>query len=326
MDEEIRETTFSFTDLAPAGWFTDLEGSSVWISLYRIQRITEADLPLPRSFDLCDVRAEVFYGTLKYPAKITVVGFSENELKFKVPESLSKETEKGANLLLLTPLKVDGSIGDEPHAKEKISAAVGLLAAINGRNMVYEHLVEFEQHMDARTTRIDALVENPFVFNAPDLSADRLQFISRASDAITALDSATQNRIRLSLRWLQSATHGGGGVDSFLKYWFAIETLGMPHTANIRPVVESMARIYGISYGEAQKRFLVGRLSRVRSEIVHNGRIIPIKDKLLQFLEAVYADLLYEQIGLATEYRAETLLSSKALNLEVLINAHGSTG
>lgn len=324
MDEGTRERTFSFTDLAPAHWFTNLAGSSVWISLYRIQRITQADLPLPRSFDLCDVRAHVFYGMLKYPAKITVVGFSEKELRFKTPDSLSKETEKGANLLLLTPLRVDGSSGDEARAKERTFAAVGLLAAVNGRNMVYEHLAEFEQHMDTSTTRVHAVVENPYVFTAPDLSAERLQLISTASRAINVLDSATQNRIRLSLRWLQSATHGGGGVDSFLKYWFAIETLGMPDTTNIVPLVESMARIYSISKDEARKKFLIGRLFGVRSQIVHNGLIIPIKDKLLQFLEAVYADLLYEQLGLATEHRAETLLSSKGLNLEDVLIAHGA--
>ncbi|HKB64568.1 MAG TPA: hypothetical protein VKC61_01855 [Pyrinomonadaceae bacterium] len=100
----------------------------------------------------------------------------------------------------------------------------------------------------------------------------------------------------------------------------------MPDTTNIVPLVESMARIYSISKDEARKKFLIGRLFGIRSQIVHNGMIIPIEDKLLQFLDAVYADLLYEQLGLVTEHRAETLLSSKGLKLEDLLDAHGSTG
>ncbi|MBD0325807.1 MAG: hypothetical protein ICV68_05215, partial [Pyrinomonadaceae bacterium] len=121
--------------------------------------------------------------------------------------------------------------------------------------------------------------------------------------------------IKLSLRWFESALYGKGGIDAYLKYWFAIETLGMPSTTNIRPLVESLSRAYGISHEEAQQKFSIGRLFGLRSRIVHEGQIISVHQNLTKYIEALYVDVLLEHLGLASEHRAEDVIDDPNFDL-----------
>ena len=122
--------------------------------------------------------------------------------------------------------------------------------------------------------------------------------------------------MQLSLRWFELALYSKGDVDGFLRYWFAIETLGMPNATDIRPLNESLARTYGISFEDARKRFSIGRLFGMRSRIVHNGQIIPIHQNLSKYVEAPYVDILYEHLGLTSEQRAAGVLNTAGFNLK----------
>ncbi len=83
-------------------------------------------------------------------------------------------------------------------------------------------------------------------------------------------------------------------MDAVLKHWVALETLVMPNTTDLRPVNEVLKRVYGKPMAEIQATFGVGRVFGLRAQIVHHGAIVPIDERLLRYLEALYADLLLE--------------------------------
>src|SRR5216684_338281 len=92
-----------------------------------------------------------------------------------------------------------------------------------------------------------------FVVPYDDASPDKNEASTRAKiSAYLGLLAAFQgrnlvhHRVLLSLRWFEQALFDHG-IDAFLKYWIAVETVGMPDTSNIRPLIESLAVAYGES-------------------------------------------------------------------------------
>lgn len=61
----------------------------------------------------------------------------------------------------------------------------------------------------------------------PDSSQAALRLIADLDEAVRSQNEQDRNRIELSLQWLCRASETFG-VDSFLMYWFALETLAMP--------------------------------------------------------------------------------------------------
>src|SRR6266567_2096216 len=110
------------------------------------------------------------------------------------------------------------------------------------------------------------------------------------------------------------------GLDGFLSIWIAIEVIGMPDTSNIRPAIESLAKIYQLDYRTAVNRFQLGRIQDFRSKIVHNGQMFPIYSLLIEYLEAIYIDLLMETLNLPHERRAEQVLNYPQFDIGKLIN------
>ena len=91
-------------------------------------------------------------------------------------------------------------------------------------------------------------------------------------------------------------------------------TIGMPDTTNVRPLNDSLASAYGIPLEEAHDRFAIGRLFGLRSRIVHDGFMMPIYGQLLQYIEAVYIDVLHQHLGLPCAKKAEKVASDPAFN------------
>ncbi len=139
--------------------------------------------------------------------------------------------------------------------------------------------------------------------------------ITKADRAITTLQEPAKNRVHLSLRWLTSALNHRG-VDAFVEYWIALETLSMPNTSDIRPLVNNFVDIYNLSYDEAKERFGIGKLFGLRSRIVHDGQIVPVHAQLLSYLEALYADVLFAHLELPSEERAGSMLNTPGYILD----------
>ena len=310
-------------DMVPSSWFRETEGSSIWVTGYRVLRVPQESFARgPRVIDLGEVRAVILFGTItcldSREAKIEII--TENQWRLDASAIHGHETPEGAYLLLLAPFDVDGTSGNEAITRQKIGVAAGLFAAFNGRNMVYERLIDNVLSMTGdEATVMTPVWENPFSFVAPDVSDTRLDVISSAYRIIASLPQSDQNRVFLSLRWFESALYERG-VDSCLKYWIALETLGMLDTTNVHPLNEILSHAYNLSCKEARDRFKLGRLHGLRSRIVHGGQIIPIHAQLLEYIEALYVDILFEHLGLSCERRAEEAMNKPGFALDAYLH------
>jgi hypothetical protein len=222
---------------------------------------------------------------------------------------------------VLAPFDVDGRQGDEHAVRQRIAEVVGLLVAFEGKNIAFQHLFDNVQEMrPPGQSVISAVMDLPFTLPAPDLSTNRLQSIVRADVRIAAQPESVNNRIRLSLRWFEAAAHDAD-VDAFLKYWIALETLAMPDTTDIQPVNHSLASAYGCSMQEVGETYHIGRIFNLRSRIVHDGFNARIPSQLLEYVAAVYADVLSEILGNPCEKRAHKLITEQSVDLLSIIPA-----
>lgn len=108
-------------------------------------------------------------------------------------------------------------------------------------------------------------------------------------------------------------------MDGFLKYWIALEALGMSEANNVKPLKESLSRSYKIPADRAEARYGVGRIFGFRSGIVHQGLAPSIHGGLLDYLEALYRDVLFERLGLTCEGAAEAMRQQSGFDLRALL-------
>lgn len=302
--------------MIPQSWFTQTSKSSIWVTGYLVIVVPgEHFASGPKIMDLNLIRAILLNGTVKYldssQTKTEIIG-NKIHFKTKVDEN---ETAEGVYLLLITPFGVDGSPGNEAATRERISVASGLLAAFNGHNMIYQRLFDNSVHLgDGKVSTYSPIFINPLSFPPPNLSDSYLNTISEADKHITALAEHDRNRVLLSLRWFESAVYEKG-VDAFLKYWIALETLAMPDTTNIRSLNEILSKAYGLPLEKATSCFCIGRLHGLRSRMVHEGQIVPIHQNLLSYTEALYVDILFDLLGQTCERRAENVSNKPGFKL-----------
>lgn len=304
------EERHSLAALAPATWFGDAAKGSIWLRGYRVMRVSNEQVPAgPKITDLGDVRAVLLFGTIQYQdsrsARIEVI--SETEWHYEAPEI--RDAPRGCYLLLLTPYFVNGAGGDEPAVRARLDSAAGLFAALSGPNLVYRHLFDNEVAVDEeRVSGVSEAIRNPLSMPAPHVTDSDLATIAQAETRIAELDEATQNRTRLSLRWFLAAIDEQSGVDAFLRYWIALETLSMPDTTNIRPLEEAVCRSYGVPYEEGRRRFAIGKVFGLRAAIVHDGRMVGLHASFLDYVQALYVDVFTETLGLSSRSRAARVL------------------
>ena len=93
----------------------------------------------------------------------------------------------------------------------------------------------------------------------PDSSQAALRLIADLDEAVRSQNEQDRNRIELSLQWLCRPLETFG-VDSFLMYWFALETLAMPG-GELVALNKQLAKIFPVTplsgIGPASSRFTV---------------------------------------------------------------------
>lgn len=306
-------------DQVPDGWYADPKRSTIWFTVYKVLGVTQANLQETfRIFDLPMVRGVFSYGTVGYIDFGRVSPHMTDDGRYIITHERlqGRRTPTGCHLHLITPHVVDGKPANEAETRQRIQTAVGLLTAILGRNVVYARVTENELRLsDGTITGWGPVMDNPQWFAVPDINGQRLAFIESLGEAIAALPIRERNRIELSLRWLEGALYESG-IDALLKYWIAIEALVMPDTTNVRPMNERLMAIYALpDHSRANDTFFTGRLQGLRSQVIHNGLIVPINANLLRYLEALYCDLLLGVLNLPTERRAQTVLQVSGFDL-----------
>jgi len=320
-DQANSQQQITLSTILPASWFTQPENSSVWITGFQIANVAAVNFPTPfTEINIGDILAVILYGELTYfeLGKMILDSSVPDQLSLITPTPIQQRSPKSGWLLLITPYVVDGVQRDEPEVKHNIFAAAGFLAAFNGRNMIYEQVFHNVLEVQSgRLTTFSGVIVNSSTYPTPDLSSQRINLIETATSQLSQLPVALKNRVWLSLRWYEASLRSTG-VDGFLQAWIALEVLGIDK-ADIRPVNEALARIYGITLNEAKQRFDVGRICGIRSRIVHDGELVSISQPISDYVEAIYVDVLYELLGLDTERRAESHINNPASTILQLL-------
>lgn len=310
-------------DLAPATWFQDRAQSSVWVSIYRVERMTVAEMQsLARAITVEDGVLAFGFGDLSY------LDASGDQWRFPAEGGVQFQAKAeqrtilgGAWLFLMAPFDIDGRRGDEPETRRRISSLAGLASVCFGRNAVSQKVCD--QIIEVETGRVSTfgpVVANPAALPKPDLAPVRFELFSSAADALAARDAFEQNQIILSLHWHDSALRSVG-IDAFLKSWVAIEVLKMPDSTNIRPINEALARAYQVSLEEATKRFEVGRLFGLRSRILHQGELPGLHFLVEAYTQAIYSDLLCDYLELPSQNDAEAVRAAPGFDLDKFLAA-----
>jgi len=320
MSEEIKKVEKKLTDLIPQSWFSDPATSSVWISGFRAAGGSVSELANGIIVDLIGTRAYALYGHLSY------LDTSGNRWEWNdqgAPtckiDLKSGKTPIGSWLIIMAPYKIDGIDGNEAEVKRFISASAGLIATFSGRNAVYEKI--YDNIIEVGTGKMagfSPVFSSPWTFPPPNFSKERVALIQQGITRVSTLETQTQNRIELALHWYEEALRDQGR-DAFLKSWIALEVLAMPDGTNIRPINESLARSYSISFDDAMKAYGVGRIFGLRSRIVHNGEILPIHYLLEDYTQAIFADVLFDILQLPSDRRAEAIRSKPEFDLNVFL-------
>ena len=326
MSSEPNPSSPGLGDLVPGDWFIDPVASTVLVVGYAVMRVP-ADRPgVLRAFDLPSVRA--LLGTIDFPY------FDTSTVRFEVDTANlvrveghvePRRTPLAPHLILLTPLRVDGVDGNEAEARSRVEAAAGLLAAFLGRNAVYrlvfENVTQVAPGASGQTvTGFSRAVENPLSFPAPPLDDATIDLIKQAGKSLAAVDPVRRERYVLALRWFHQALYGGG-VDSFLRYWIAVEAVSPMTSSDIAPLVGALAHGYGIAVGDVKARYGIGRIYGFRGRIVHQGARGPVHGRLLDYLGALFVELLRIGLGLPVARSLDTLLSSPEFDLNSYISS-----
>lgn len=305
----LESTKVNPVSFANPKWFKDKTKSSIWVRGYRMMRVPQTQLPNGSEIvDLGNVRALFIRGVISYidtpaPPKTGPEGVIHLG-------GISAETApRDTYLLLMTPHAIDSNPGSEQRSKDLISSAAGFLSLLGGHNIVYTHLFDNTLNADGTGMGVNGrAVVTPNTLPATDLSESSIREFRDVATSLEDLPEAENHRIKLSLRWF-TKDEGVGGVDEFLSRWIALETLAMPDTTNIRPANDLLGRIYGISSQQAAEKFLLGRLCDLRARIVHDGATPPISSRLLDYVAALYRDLVSGTIGITSPRAAELALA-----------------
>lgn len=322
MSEKKATIQFGIESLVPKSWFTKLEGSSIWVAGYKMYRVQNTSLPSgPQLLDFGTTRAVFIFGSGQYlDARAVDPQFTEDgEVVLRGFSKIETQLPEGAYLLIITPFDVDGKPGNELETRQRISEITGLLISFEGRNIAFHHIYD-NVHELSKPERsvISPTLVNPFSLPVPDISQTRLQLIADTYKRIFGLPNSLNNRIRLSLRWFVAACYDSD-LDAFLKYWIALEILAMPDTTDIQPINGLLSTAYGISMQEVGQTYHVGRIYGLRSRIVHDGFTPTISYKLLDFIAAIYSDVLSQIIGSPFDKRAQKFLTEQDNNILSII-------
>lgn len=295
--------------MVPAEW-QEGDAKSVFLVIYEVQGMPSSDLAPPLACELKNVCAFVVNGAISHRENVEVTQFfvdAKGLLNVVHPELTEMvRTPLGLYLIFASPFtETVGTNAGQLIAETQVEIAVGLFGSFQGRNVIFRRISENKYSFARReASSWSAPVPVPITLPPPTLSPEGLRPILKAEKARWELPDAVRNRVELSLRWIGYAISQMTGVDAFLKYWLAIETLGMPTDSDIRPLNAALAEIYGYaSPSLAKVTFHTGLLYGLRCRIVHDGVLVAIDSRILRHCENLYHDLLVHTLGQPTQGR-----------------------
>lgn len=317
----MTETRQKLTDLVPADWFKEPEKSSIWITAYRILFADKEKLKSGQLYDFSNLRVILIYGKFQYLETSHIKPELDNNGNVTLKGNIKNiDTPEGGWLIILQPYVIDGVEATEYKVKVNAGIYAALFAAMNGRNMAFERVVDnIATLKDDKTTAMSPSFINPSAFPIPDVSKERCETIHKAGLILQKKPDNIRRRIELSLHWYEKGMRSMG-LDGFVNYWIAIETLGMPDTTNIRPLNQCLASAYGITIEEATNKFGMGKIFGFRSRILHNGEDLSINQLLSEYMECIFIDILLENLDVISERKAIKVIERQEFNLDRLVH------
>lgn len=284
----------------------------------------------PTAIDLTDWRLVLHVGPVRYLSAgeigLTISdkrpddspGTTDPKVTLYAPEGRWHVLPRGVYAFVVTPKHP----GADPVSEEILDVAVGSLVALEDRRLLYH----FRFDLEVKPGTPDELTARPtpFLVTRPvpaDVTPCRLALLQELDRRLNDFDSDTRNRVRLSLRWVEMAHASHRLVehaDLYVMYWIALEALAMPGDSDIRPLEDTLERIYSITREDVRNEFNVGRLFGLRGRIVHDGHRPIIRRALLDYVEALYCDVLFDLLGLPSEHRAREALGVFDLQAELV--------
>ncbi len=251
-------------------------------------------------YDIDNLSIVILEGIITYTKlKINVVPVSENSISL-VPLKTISNTPPGTYILYIVPWNHQ----DELECSNKLEFIKGLLNVTEGRNIAYQFICRFGLNLpncDPHLSSEPILSPNPT--KPPMKNKERLENILCA---INNIPNNEKTKIQLAMRWYDQADRGLP-VDSFLKTWFALEALSLPPgVQNIIHIKNFLKAIYKEEYSES--KYKLGVIYHLRGNLIHAGIVVPIHRELIEYIQAIFYDILLFKLNLPTEKRAETFL------------------
>jgi len=296
------EKELNILDILPKEWFDKNGKADIYVSAYHcLTDILTRDKKEYVDGQIFNSKFLIVNTILKYHnIDLIFKGLSNNSPQFN-SNIQTKKTEQSVFLLFF--LKHD--LKNESKTIRELQSSRGLLSNIEGKNTNYWHVTDYIIHFPVNnTTTVSPVIK------APDLipAFSKTIMVELVSQKINTLEITLQTRIKLALRWIDSAEHETMSLDEFLKLWFAIETISMPDTTNIKPLLDRLASIYNLDKKIAKGYFNVGLILKLRSNIVHNGLNIGIHFQLNQYLKAIFYDVLLDICEVPSLHAARQVL------------------
>jgi hypothetical protein len=294
-------------------WFNGINDSSILLSVYSVPTFKSNDLPadpIIYDFHTIPVRAIITYQSFNYPDIGSAIPIFPSPKAFRVDNNKirTKQTPRGVYLALTAPQKVNGLEHEQPQIMDQIHTALSLIISIIGQSAAFTHVFDYVFNLDSSGfMAFSQSHANPWIVGRPSLTKLSFKSISFSERALASMPRKLKHQVQLSLRWVRMAVYDSG-IDAFLKYWIALETLSMPDTSNIAPLKSILAEAYLIPFNDVDRIFGIGRIYDFRCDVVHDGLFVNIDLNFLYYFSCLYSDILYSIIGLPNMRKAKAWL------------------
>lgn len=307
-------SNINLIDIAKNKWQEDREGYGVWISVFKVPQLSKKELSEPIIKELDDkIVILAYFDSFTITDWQDQVSLDDNgRVRLKNPEQRILRN----NVLLLIMTK--GHSGENKvniMISEELAAIVSICV---GNNMARKYIgTQFYFFNDRGHVTINSI--NKDIFEKPIINNDNLTLLSLIENSLNKLqDEKKRNKIKLSLRWYYMALNENG-TDALLKYWISIETIGkesFKKNANIASEInEKLSMIYLMDKDVSAEYFEIGKLLRLRTDIVHDGEFIHVDAHICSYMQCVYKDLLYYALGLKSLELSKEFKENKKIDI-----------